>query len=112
MICLGFYEKLKELGAPEDLLKLFRDSNLVVLALRDGGTGIKLRLYIDRERKKISRITLKTYAIKLHRVVGSVAESLSNAVADIDAMQRALNIMREVLDAAKSCLQQSHSQIK
>jgi hypothetical protein len=109
---LSFYEKLKSLGAPEDLLKLFKDSNFVALTLRDGGVGIKLRLYIDGERKKISRFTLKTYTIKLHRVADSVVESLSNAVADIDAMQRALNIMKEVLDAAKSCLQQSHPQIK
>jgi hypothetical protein len=108
----GFYEKLKELDAPEDLLELFRDSNFVALTLRDGGTGIKFRLYIDRERKKISRIELKTHAIKRHSVAGSAIESLSNAVADIEAMQRALSMMREVLDAAKSCLQQGHSQIK
>jgi len=109
---LSFYEKLKSLGAPEDLLKLFRDSNYVVLTLRDGGTSISLSLYMDWERKRINRITLKTQTIKLHRVVGSVAESLSNAVADVEAMQRALNIMKEVLDATKSCLQQSHSQTK
>jgi len=109
---LSFYEKLKGLGAPEDLLKLFRDSNFIVLTLRDGGTGIKLRLYIDGERKKINRITLKTYAIKLHRVADRAAESLTNAVADVEAMQRALNIMRKVLDATKSCLQQSQSQTK
>jgi len=108
----GFYEKLKSLGASEDLLKLFRDSNFVALTLRDGGVDIRLRIYMDWERKKINRITLKTLAIKLHRVVGSVAESLSNAVADVEAMQRALNIMKEVLDATKSCLQQSHSQTK
>jgi len=109
---LSFYEKLKSLGAPEDLLKLFRDSNYVALTLRDGGTGISLSLYMDWERKKINRVTLNTYTIKLRRVVDGVAESLSNAVADVEAMQRALNIMKEVLDATKSCLQQSHSQTK
>jgi len=85
----GFYEKLKSLGAPEDLLKLFRDSNFVALTLRGGGVDISLSLYMDWERKKINRVTLKTLAIKLHRVVGGVAESLSNAVADVEAMQRA-----------------------
>jgi hypothetical protein len=67
---------------------------------------------MDWERKKINRVTLSTYTIKLHRVVGSVAESLTNAVADVEAMQRALNIVKEVLNATKSCLQQSYSQIK
>jgi hypothetical protein len=109
---LSFYEKLKSLDVPEDLLKLFKDSNFVALTLRDGGTGIKLRLYIDGERKKISRVELETHTIKQHRASGSAIESLSNAVVDIEAMQRALSMMREVLDAAKNCLQQGHSQIK
>jgi hypothetical protein len=60
----SFYEKLKSLGASEDLLKLFKDSNFVALTLRDGGTDIKLRLYTDRERKKISRVELETHTIK------------------------------------------------
>ncbi|MCC6055835.1 MAG: hypothetical protein LM583_04095 [Desulfurococcaceae archaeon] len=75
---LSFYEKLKSLGAPEDLLKLFKDSNFVALTLRDGGTGIKLRLYIDWERKKISRVELETHTIKQHRVAGSTTELLPN----------------------------------
>jgi len=106
---LSFYEKLKELGAPEDLLELFKDSNFGALTLTDGGTSIKLRLYIDRERRRMSRrAVLETYTIKQHKVASSIAESLPNAVADIEKMQKILSIMKEVLDTVKSCIQHSH----
>jgi hypothetical protein len=105
---LSFYEKLKELGAPEDLLELFKDSNFVALTLTDGGTSIKLRLYIDRERRRMSRAVLETYTIKQHKAASSIAESLPNAVADIEKMQKILSIMKEVLDTLKSCIQHSH----
>ena len=69
------YEKLKSLGAPEDLLKLFKDSNFVAVTLMNADTRISLRLYIDKESRRISRIELVTSIAKQYRVADSATES-------------------------------------
>jgi len=97
----SFYGKLKELGAPEDLLEIFKEPNFVAITLMNAGTRITLRLYMDKESRRINRAELVASIAKQYRT----KDRISNIVADIEAMQRALDTAKEVLEIVKSCTQ-------
>jgi hypothetical protein len=104
---VGFYEKLKGLGVPEDLLELFKDASFVAVTLTARGVKIKLRLYIDKERRRINKIMLTTDIAKpdLLSETASALTGESELDIAIKAMQKALNVVKEALDAVKSCIQ-------
>lgn len=104
---VGFYEKLKGLGAPEDLLELFKDVSFVAVTLTARGVKIKLRLYIDKERRRINKIMLTTDIAKPDLLSETVSALTGESELDIaiKAMQKALNVVKEALDAVKSCIQ-------
>jgi hypothetical protein len=97
----SFYGKLKSLGAPEDLLEIFKEPNFVAITLMDAGTRINLMLYIDKESGRINRVELVTSIAKQYRA----EDSIRSAVAELETVRKALDTAKEVLETVKSCAQ-------
>jgi hypothetical protein len=97
----SFYGKLKSLGAPEDLLEIFKEPNFVAITLMDAGTRINLMLYIDKESRRINRVELVTSIAKQYRA----EDSIRSTVAELETVRKALDTAKEVLETVKSCTQ-------
>jgi len=95
----SFYGKLKELGAPEELLEIFKEPNFVAITLTDAGIRITLRLYMDKESRRINKAELVASIAKQYRA----EDRIRSTVADLEAVQRAVDTAKEVLDIVKSC---------